>query len=134
MNPSGNLDTNECPDAGFAEMWGSKDPLDPISVKRRVGFITTVADCPVLWKSSLMSEIATSMMEVEKVSLAMCCRELFPVINLVKQVGSAVGLPPRERAKIHVTIHEDNSGALILAKTIPPQATPRSKHHAIGTH
>jgi hypothetical protein len=34
---------------------------------------------------------------------------------------------------MHVTIHEDNSGALILATTQPPQFTPRSKHYAIKT-
>ena len=34
---------------------------------------------------------------------------------------------------MHVTIHEDNSGALILATTPPPQFTPRSKHYAIKT-
>ena len=134
MNPSDSLDINAYPDADFAGMWGTEDPLDPISVKSRAGFVINVADCPVLWKSSLMSEIATSTMEAETVLLAMCCRELFPVIDLVEQVGSAVGLPPKERAKMHVTIHEDNAGALILAKTIPPQATPRSKHYAIKTH
>ena len=81
-----------------------------------------------------MSEIATSTMEAETVLLAMCCHKLFPVIDLVKQVESTVGLPPKECAKMHVTIHEDNAGALILAKTIPPQATPRSKHYTIKTH
>ena len=32
-----------------------------------------------------------------------------------------------------VSIHEDNSGALILGQTLPPQYTPRSKHYAIKT-
>ena len=32
-----------------------------------------------------------------------------------------------------VTIHEDNAGALVLAETLPPQFTPRSKHYAIKT-
>ena len=30
-------------------------------------------------------------------------------------------------------IHEDNAGALILAETLPPQFTPRSKHYALKT-
>jgi hypothetical protein len=33
----------------------------------------------------------------------------------------------------YVSIHEDNSGALVLAKTLPPQFTPRSKYYAIKT-
>lgn len=48
--------------------------------------------------------------------------------------GDAVGLQQSERAKMHIKIHEDNSGALVLAQTIPPQFTPRSKHYAIKTH
>ena len=35
---------------------------------------------------------------------------------------------------MHVKVHEDNAGTLILAKTKPPQFTPRSKHYAIKTH
>ena len=34
---------------------------------------------------------------------------------------------------MNVSIHEDNSGALILGQTLPPQYTPRSKHDAIKT-
>eukprot|EP00804_Cyclotella_cryptica_P019957 CCRYP_007859-RB/>CCRYP_007859-RB protein AED:0.20 eAED:0.20 QI:0/-1/0/1/-1/0/1/0/80 len=34
---------------------------------------------------------------------------------------------------MNVLIHEDNVGALVLAETLPPQFTPRSKHYAIKT-
>jgi hypothetical protein len=34
---------------------------------------------------------------------------------------------------MNVSIHEDNLGALVLAKTLPPQFTPRSKYYAIKT-
>ena len=34
---------------------------------------------------------------------------------------------------VNVSIHEDNAGALILAETLPPQHTPRSKHYAVKT-
>ncbi len=30
-------------------------------------------------------------------------------------------------------IHEDNLGALVLAETLPPQFTPRSKYYATKT-
>ena len=53
---------------------------------------------------------------------------------MVNEIGDAVGLRQSERAKMHIKIHEDNSGALVLAQTIPPQFTPRSKHYAIKTH
>ena len=32
-----------------------------------------------------------------------------------------------------LSVHEDNSGALVLAKTLPPQFTPQSKYYAIKT-
>jgi hypothetical protein len=34
---------------------------------------------------------------------------------------------------MHITIHKDNSGALILATMPPPQFTPCSKHYAFKT-
>ena len=73
-------------------------------------------------------------MEAEVVALAMCCRELMPIIDLVESVGKAVGLGNSTGPKMHVIIHEDNAGALILAKTVPPQFTPRSKAYAVKTH
>ena len=34
---------------------------------------------------------------------------------------------------MNVSIHEDSLGALLLAKTLPPQFTPQSKYYAIKT-
>ena len=34
---------------------------------------------------------------------------------------------------MNVSIHEENSGALVLAETLPPQCMPRIKHYAIKT-
>ncbi len=47
-------------------------------------------------------------------------------------LGEKAGLPVSE-ATMNVSIHEDNAGALVLAETLPPQFTPRSKHYAIKT-
>jgi hypothetical protein len=57
-----------------------------------------------------------------------------PILDMVDEVGNAVALLPSDAPKMHVKIHEDNAGALILAETIPPQSTPRSKHYAVKTH
>ena len=72
-------------------------------------------------------------MESETTVLAHSCRELFPIMDLVKEVGAIVGLPTKDLTTMHITIHEDNAGALVLAETIPPQFTPRSKYYAIKT-
>ncbi len=51
---------------------------------------------------------------------------------MVSLLGTKVGLPV-SGATMKVSIHEDNSGALVLAETLPPQFTPRSKHYTIKT-
>ena len=35
---------------------------------------------------------------------------------------------------MHMYIHEDNAGALVLANNLPPQFTPASKHSDVKTH
>ena len=45
-----------------------------------------------------------------------------------KAVGLSIGAP-----LMKVSVHKDNVGALILAKTLPPQFTPRSKYYATKT-
>ena len=134
LTPSSELHVDAYPDADFAGLYGYEDSLDPVCVRSRTGFVINVANCPVLWKSSLQTETATSTMEAEVIAMASCCRELMPILDMVKEVGTAVGLPPSDAPKMHVKIHEDNAGALILAETIPPQSTPRSKHYAVKTH
>ena len=71
-------------------------------------------------------------MEAEVVALAHSCRELFPIMDMVSLLGTKVGLPV-SGATMKVSIHEDNAGALVLAETLPPQFTPRSKYYAIKT-
>ena len=58
--------------------------------------------------------------------------ELIPIIDMVDDLARAVGL---QSGGVHmnVSIHEDNSGALVLAETLPPQFTPRSKYYATKT-
>ena len=120
------------PDADFAGLYGYEDSLDPVCVRSRTGYIINVANCPVLWKSQLQTEIAMSTMEAEVVALDACCCDLIPVLNLVAEVRKAVGLDSNGTPSIKV--HEDNAGALILANTLRPQFTPRSKHYATKTH
>ena len=133
MNPSADKLQIDCYlDADFAGMYGHEDPTDPASVKSRTGYVITVANCPVLWQSKLQTETALSTMEAEIVALVHSCRELFPIMDMVTVLGPAVGLLVGDTT-MNVSIHEDNAGALILAQTLPPQFTPRSKHYAIKT-
>ena len=49
-------------------------------------------------------------MEAEIVALGKCCRELFPVSDLLHEIGNAVGLGPYKKPKMHVKIHEEILG------------------------
>ena len=107
-------------------------PTDPACVKSRTGFIINITNCPFYWASKLQTTTALSKMESEINALDHSCRELFLIIDITISLGKAVGLPIGD-TKMNVSIHENNAGALILAKTLPPQFTPRSKYYTSKT-
>ena len=115
------------PDANSDGIYGHEQPTDPAYVNSRTGFIITFADCLVYWESKLQTTTALSKMESEINALAHSCRELFPIIYITISLGKAVGLPIGDTT-MNVSIHEDNAGALILAKILPPQFTPCCKY------
>ena len=108
-------------------MYGHELPTDPDCVKSRTGFIINFSDFPVYWASKLQTKTAMSTMELYINALAHSCRELFPIIDITISLGKSVGLPIGDTT-MKVSIHEDNAGALILAKTLPPQFIPCSKY------
>lgn len=133
FKPSGGMfNVNAFPDADFAGLYGHEHPADPACVKSRTGFVITIANCPIMWKSSLQSKTALSTMEAEITALAHCMKELLSIINLAKMFAEHYDLAP-VKTKMSITIHEDNSGALVLANTIPPESTPRSKFYHLET-
>jgi len=113
-------------------MYGHEEHTDPACAKSQIGFIIIFADCPVFWQSKLQTETALSTMEAKIIARSACCRELFPIMDMVSSVAKSVQLPIG-KTTMNVSIHEDNSGSLVLAKTLPPQFTPRSKYYAIKT-
>ena len=72
------------PDVNFSGMCGHERHDDPGCAKSRTGFIITFYDCPVFWISKLQTETALSTTEEKIISLAHCCRELFPIIDITK--------------------------------------------------
>ncbi len=66
------------------------------------------------------------------IALAACMRELILIMDMVQLLAVAVGIPAGD-VNIRVSVHEDNSGALVLAETLPPQFTPHSKYYATKT-
>ena len=56
-------------------------------------------------------------------------RELIPIIDMVRSLAVAEGIQTGV-VNIKVSVNEDDLGALVLAETLPPQFTPRSKYYA----
>ena len=122
------------PDADFAGLYGHEDVQDPHCARSRTGYVILAFGCPILWKSKLQTEIALSTMEAEYVAMSQACKELFPVVDLIRDLSKTLGLADDFKAKLHIKIHEDNVGALTLGKLEPRRMTPRSKHYAIKYH
>ena len=134
LKPTKALNMDAYPDADFSGLYRYEDGADPTCTRIRTGFTIAVANCPIFWQSKLQTETALSTMEAEVVAFVACCRELFPIIDLVDQIGDAAGVSPEEVCRMHIKLHEDNMGALALLMTPPPQHTPCSKHFALKTN
>ncbi len=133
MNPSTDIyKIDAYPEADFTEMYGHKKPVDPSCVKSCTGFVITFADIPILWKLQLQTKAALSTLEAKIIAFLAYCKDLFPIINMVELVTCQVNLPIEETT-IKLSVHEDNSGDLVLAKTLPPHFTPQSKYYTIKT-
>ena len=99
---------------------------DPTTSKSRSGWAITYSGCPVTWASKLQTLTALSTMEVEYIALSTTCRELIPMLELMKEMRSYHIKSHPAIPKIHCKIFEDNSGALEMARS--PKIRPRTKH------
>ena len=97
------------PDADFAGVYRHELPTYLACVKSRTLFVINFSDCPVYWASKLQTETTLSTMESEINALNHSWRELFPIIDIKKSLGQAVGLPIGDTT-MNVSIHENNAG------------------------
>ena len=95
MNPKEvhTLSIDAFPDADFTGLYGYEKTTDPVCVRSRTRYIIAVSNCPVVVKSSLQIETALSTMQAEIYAMVSMCKVLFPLIDVVKLLGQAVGLP-----------------------------------------
>jgi hypothetical protein len=134
LTPSRSLKIHCYPDADFAGLWTRDDKQDPHCVQSCMGYVICPADFPILWKSKLQTEIALSTMEEKYEALSMYCQDLFTIIDVTKELCSLFNLDMQASADLHIKIHKENVGALVLGKLEPRQMAPCSKHYAIEYH
>ncbi len=83
--------------------------------------------------SSIEDSLVDDSIVAEIPALALCMKELVGIVDLANKLfASYYKLEPAE-TNINVTVNEDNSGALVLSNTLPPEYTPRSKFYHIET-
>jgi hypothetical protein len=74
-------------------------------------------------------------MEAEYTALSMALRSAIPFMDICRYVIENFKLAAGESlVTFKTTVHEDNLGALTLAKLEPGRHTPRSKFYAIKLH
>ena len=103
------------------------------SVTSRHGFVIKYASCTIAWSSKIQTEVALSTTEAEHVSLSQSLRDLIPLLNMHNELTAVEFVNKETRtSKTHSAVHEDNRGALELARE--PKFRPRTKHIATKYH
>jgi Reverse transcriptase (RNA-dependent DNA polymerase) len=119
FSPSDELDIEVFCDADFAGLWNVEPLIDPTSAKSRLGYIIKLAKCPVIWRSALMTQIATSTMHSEYIALSQALREVIPLRRLLVEMLPIVRtfLILTNIPVMRCTVFEDNNACLTLAQT-----------------
>ena len=127
MNPDPSKGVEIYVDASFCQDWDPSLAGEDIDTARsRYGHIITYAGVPLVWKSSLATEICLSTTEAELVGLSQSLRAAIPLINILNEMkGLGFDILP-DAPVVHSKLFEDNSGALAIAKF--PKMRPRTKH------
>ena len=132
LSPDKNFALDVYVDADFAGNWDKNETQDVDTARSRHGYFIMLANCPILWKSQLQTEIALSSTESEFTGLSYALRDAIPIMNLLKEMKTK-GFPVvTSKAKVHCRVFEDNTGALEIAKI--PKFRPRTKHMNCRLH
>ena len=123
-----------CVDSDFLGIYGKEERTDPDNVRSRTGYIITLNDCPVIWKSALQDGVCLSTMMAEYYALSTAMREVLPLRDLVRVLANGCGIQSDCLTTIRTTLWEDNMGALTLATLDPGQNTPRARFYDLKVH
>jgi len=121
-------------DADFAGNWNLEDSADPDSTPSRCGFIITLGNVPVMWKSKRITDICLSTFDAEYVSLSIAMHSFVHLHGMFFETNEVFDLGFGDSLSTISTVFEDNRAAQIIATTDPPRMTPRSKHLAVKYH
>ena len=120
-------------DADFAGLFGIEEPTSRTAAKSRTGYIISLCNCPLVWKSQLQSSIALSTQEAEYTALSQSARVLLPIRDICQEVLSMLNInSDLQGPRIRCLAFEDNRGALSLANS--HRLTSRTKYYHVNLH
>ena len=135
ISPDSSSFTLNChTNANFAGNWDIDDSDKINSACSRAGYLITLGNVPVLWKSKWIQEICLSTMESEYIALSMSMRSLHHLRGLLFETNSRFDCGFGDMLSTISTVFEDNCAAKLLETTDPPQMTPQTKHLAVKYH
>ena len=80
--------------------------------------------CPILWFSTMQTEVSLRTTKAEHIALSQSMRDALPVISLIEEVNAVLHIKGKQPT-IFCTVFEDNNGALELVNA--PKMRPRTK-------
>ena len=132
VKPTGTLDLDTYVDADFAGLHGRDPDYSPTSAKSRTGYIVSLGNCPIVWKSHLQTEITLSTLEAEYSALSSSLRIVLPLRDLLLEITAGIKLPQGISTTLKCRVFEDNNGALLLATQ--QKITNRTKYFRVKWH
>ena len=119
INPSDSLDLDLYVDGDYAGLYKSDPDSSPTSAKSRMGYVIRLANCPLIWKSQLLQEVALSVCEVEYSALSHSIRAMIPIQRLLVELIKKLNLERLAKLSpiVRSRVFEDNAAALQLATT-----------------
>jgi len=119
-------------DADFCGLFNQEDDRDPNSSRSRTGYVIQLNGSPVLWKSTLQTQISQSTLEAEYSALSYALRTFLPLKRLLHELINMTQCRSLEGATIHARVFEDNQGAYYLATN--HRITNRTKYFLCKWH
>ena len=116
VRPTKKLDIDLFCDGDFAGLYRSDPDSTVTSAKSRMGYVILLSGCPLIWRSSLLQEVALSVCEVEYAALSYSLRALIPIRRILQEMISQLNLDTiLPDPTIRSNVFEDNAAALQLA-------------------
>ena len=132
VSPTGKFDLDCYVDADFAGLYKADLDEAPSAAKSKLGYIIFLSNCPLIWRSQLLSEISLSTLEAEYSALSQAMRAMIPLRSLLLEMADALNLDHDLPSTIKCTIFEDNNGVLLLAAS--QKITNRTKYYLVKWH